>query len=170
MRFDSSMWITSWLRVDKRLVVHTAALYSRNLSGCSTNYGYYTRFRAWEKKRSYPEFLFYWREYPRQWCADLRFCQVDIQDVQFASGQQRLMIHMAAIMVSNFTNHLTCWRKIFVKQSLILVCCCHYPRDSWEMNSFRQRKYNGSGSSRDTQTIQSILIVGDLPVHQSFTV
>lgn len=101
--------IASWLELDKKLVVHTAGSVEAGiLSACSKNYGVLYPLQSLRKEMDHvPEIPFLVEGNTEDNSALIYdFARSISTRVQFANDQQRLMIHIAAIMVSNFTNHL----------------------------------------------------------------
>lgn len=114
--------IASWLRVDKKLVVHTAAsVESSVLSECSRNYGVLYPLQSLRKEMDYlPEIPFLVEGNTEDNGALIYdFAKTISKQVTFANGQQRLMTHIAAIMVGNFTNHLYVMAENYCKKENI---------------------------------------------------
>ncbi|HKH61029.1 MAG TPA: DUF2520 domain-containing protein [Flavitalea sp.] len=101
--------VASWLRVDKKLVVHTAGSVDIEIiSGCSKNYGVLYPLQSLRKEMDeLPHVPFLVEGNTKDDGALIHDLASTISgNVKFATGHQRLMTHIAAIMVSNFTNHL----------------------------------------------------------------
>ena len=101
--------VASWLHVEKKMVVHTAGSVDANiLSVCSKNYGVLYPLQSLRKETAHiPRIPFVVEANTSDANALIYdFARSISKDVQTATGRQRLMIHVAAIMVSNFTNHL----------------------------------------------------------------
>lgn len=97
------------LSLDKKLVVHTAGSVSMEvLSACSRNYGILYPLQSLRKEmKEIPEIPFLVDgNQPDDLALITEFAQSLSPMVQRAGDQQRLKIHLAAVMVSNFTNHL----------------------------------------------------------------
>ena len=106
---DAISHVASWLRVDKKLVVHTAGSVDIEIiSGCSTNYGVLYPLQSLRKEMDeLPHVPFLVEGNTEDDGALIYDLAMTISgNVKFATGHQRLMTHIAAIMVSNFTNHL----------------------------------------------------------------
>lgn len=111
--------IASWLVPDKKLVVHTAGSVEAGvLSTCSKNYGVLYPLQSLRKEMDHlPEIPFLIEGNTEDNGAFIYdFARSISTHVQFANGEQRLMIHIAAIMVSNFTNHLYMLAEDFCKK------------------------------------------------------
>ena len=101
--------ITSWLRVGKKLLVHTAGSVEKDiLSLSSKNYGVLYPLQSLRKElTSIPEIPFLVDGNTEDSGALIfDFAKSVSGNVQFANDHQRMISHIAAIMVSNFTNHL----------------------------------------------------------------
>lgn len=101
--------VASWLRIERKLVVHTAAsVEMEELSICSKNYGVLYPLQTLRKELDYlPEIPFLVEGNTEDNGAFLfDFAGSISPRVQFATSNQRLMIHVAATMVNNFSNHL----------------------------------------------------------------
>jgi predicted short-subunit dehydrogenase-like oxidoreductase (DUF2520 family) len=97
------------LQLDKKLVVHTAGSVSKDvLSPCSKNYGVLYPLQSLRREMTVlPEIPFLVdgnTDDDRALIADFA-CTLSNQ-VQCAGDEQRLQLHVAAVIVSNFTNHL----------------------------------------------------------------
>ena len=101
--------VASWLKVDKKLVVHTAgSVDSEVLSGCSKNYGVLYPLQSLRKEMDeLPQVPFLVEGNTEDNGALIYdFASTMSENVQFATAQQRRITHIAAIIASNFTNHL----------------------------------------------------------------
>jgi predicted short-subunit dehydrogenase-like oxidoreductase (DUF2520 family) len=101
--------IVTWLEVDRKLVVHTAAsVESEILSACTKNYGVLYPLQSLRKEMDcLPEIPFLVEGNTEDNGALIYdFAKTISKQVGFANGQQRLMTHIAAVVVGNFTNHL----------------------------------------------------------------
>jgi predicted short-subunit dehydrogenase-like oxidoreductase (DUF2520 family) len=101
--------IAASLRLDKKLVVHTAGSVSKDvLQPCSTNYGVLYPLQSLRREMiELPEIPFLVdgnTEDDKTLIAD--FAASISSQVQCANDEQRLHMHVAAVIVSNFTNHL----------------------------------------------------------------
>ena len=106
---DAIGHVTSWLQVGKKLVVHTAgSVESAILSGSSKNYGVLYPLQSLRKEMDYlPEIPFLVEGNTEDNGALIYdFAKTISKKVEFTTRQQRLMTHIAAIIVNNFTNHL----------------------------------------------------------------
>lgn len=114
--------VASWLRVDKKLVLHTAGSVKCSVLECSSkNYGVLYPLQSLRKEMGYfPEIPFLVDGNTEDNGAFIfDFAKTFSSDVKFANDQQRLMTHIAAIMVSNFTNHLYVAAEDFCKKENI---------------------------------------------------
>jgi predicted short-subunit dehydrogenase-like oxidoreductase (DUF2520 family) len=97
------------LALDKKLVVHTAGSVSKDvLQACSRNYGILYPLQSLRKEiEAVPEIPFLVDgNTPDDLAVISEFAQSLSPVVRKADDEQRLKIHLAAVMVSNFTNHL----------------------------------------------------------------
>ena len=97
------------LRLDKKLVVHTAGSVTREvLKNVSTNYGVLYPLQSLRKERSdLPEIPFLVdANTPDNITLIKDFAETLSNKVQVANDEQRKKIHLAAVLVNNFTNHL----------------------------------------------------------------
>jgi predicted short-subunit dehydrogenase-like oxidoreductase (DUF2520 family) len=101
--------VASELRLNNKLVVHTAGAVSKDvLSGSSKNYGVLYPLQSLRSElNEQPEIPFLVDGNTED---DLtlitEFANTISNQVQQANDEQRLKLHVAAVMVSNFTNHL----------------------------------------------------------------
>lgn len=101
--------VAEWLRVDKKLVAHAAASVDMQvLLPCSKNVGVLYPLQTLRKELDYvPEIPFLVEGNTKDNGALLFDIACTMSSkVNFANSGQRLMIHVAAIFVNNFTNHL----------------------------------------------------------------
>ena len=101
--------VTSQLKLDKKLIVHTAGSVSKNiLATCSKNFGILYPVQSLRREITIlPDIPFLVdgnTEDDLALIAD--FASTLSHQVEHASDEQRLKLHVAAVMVSNFTNHL----------------------------------------------------------------
>ena len=101
--------VAAWLRVDKKLVIHTAASARMNLlESCTKNYGVLYPLQSLRKELNeipvIPFLIDGNTEENRTLIAD--FASTLSSHVQYAGDEQRILTHIAAVFVSNFTNHL----------------------------------------------------------------
>ncbi|WP_315815631.1 Rossmann-like and DUF2520 domain-containing protein [Paraflavitalea speifideaquila] len=101
--------VAATLRVKDKLVVHTAgSVPSDVLKGCSTRYGilYPLQSLRWEMQ-ALPEIPFLVDANTEDDQLLVRDFAISLSNrVSIANDEQRLQLHVAAVMVSNFTNHL----------------------------------------------------------------
>jgi predicted short-subunit dehydrogenase-like oxidoreductase (DUF2520 family) len=101
--------VASELRLNNKLVVHTAGAVSKDvLSVCSKNYGVLYPLQSLRSElNEQPDIPFLVDGNTED---DLtlinEFANTISSQVQQANDEQRLRLHVAAVMVSNFTNHL----------------------------------------------------------------
>lgn len=101
--------IVSWLHVDKRLVVHTAGSVDAGiLYPSSKNYGVLYPVQSLRKEMENIHEIPFLVEgnTPDNGAVIFDLANSIGKQVKFANTQQRLMVHIAAIFVNNFTNHL----------------------------------------------------------------
>lgn len=107
---DSSIdEITHKLHLDKKLVVHTAgSIHKDVLRNCSRNYGVLYPLQSLRKEvERLPQVPFLVDGNTPDNCTLVTDLAKTISvQVEFADDQRRLLTHIAAVMVSNFTNHL----------------------------------------------------------------
>lgn len=101
--------VAAQLQLDKKLVVHTAGSVSKNiLSTCSKNYGVLYPVQSLRREINIlPEIPFLVDGNTEDDLALITdfACSLSNQ-VQRADDEHRLKLHVAAVIVSNFTNHL----------------------------------------------------------------
>ncbi|HEY0677758.1 MAG TPA: DUF2520 domain-containing protein [Chitinophagaceae bacterium] len=101
--------IHQWINLDKRLVVHTSAAVSKNvLSKISMNYGVLYPLQTLRKEQTeIPPIPFLVDGNTADDLALIQDFAGTLSDkVQVAGDDLRLRVHVAAVFVSNFTNHL----------------------------------------------------------------
>lgn len=106
---DAIAEVAGRLNLDKKLVVHTAGSVSKNvLQVCSRNYGILYPLQSLRKEiETIPEIPFLVDgNTPDDLAVISEFAQTLSTMVRKADDEHRLKIHLAAVMVSNFTNHL----------------------------------------------------------------
>ena len=106
---DAIPEVAANLSLDKKLVVHTAGSVSIEvLSNCSRNYGILYPLQSLRKEiETIPDIPFLVDgNTPDDLAVISEFASTLSPMVQQAGDEQRLKIHLAAVMVSNFTNHL----------------------------------------------------------------
>ena len=106
---DAIAGVVSLLPLDKKLVVHTAGSVSKEvLKNCSRNYGILYPLQSLRKEiEAIPDIPFLVDgNTPDDLAVISEFASTLSPMVQQAGDEQRLKIHLAAVMVSNFTNHL----------------------------------------------------------------
>jgi predicted short-subunit dehydrogenase-like oxidoreductase (DUF2520 family) len=111
--------IATWLRVDKKPVVHTAgSVEIEILIPCSKNHGVLYPLQSLRKEMDYlPEIPFLVDGNTEDSGTLIYDFATSIsQDVEFANDQKRLMVHIAAVITSNFTNHLYTVAEDFCKK------------------------------------------------------
>lgn len=106
---DAIAEVAGRLHLDKKLVVHTAGSVSKDvLQVCSLNYGILYPLQSLRKEiEAVPEIPFLVDgNTPDDLAVISEFAQTLSPMVRKADDEHRLKIHLAAVMVSNFTNHL----------------------------------------------------------------
>ena len=101
--------ISSWLKLEKKLIVHTAGSVSMHaLKNISRNYGVLYPLQSLRKEMNeLPAIPFLVDGNTEDNIALIMdFAQTISTQVAIANDEQRLKIHVAAVVVSNFTNHL----------------------------------------------------------------
>ena len=166
--------IISWLRVDKKLVVHTAAsVESSILSECTKNYGVLYPLQSLRKEMDYlPEIPFLVEGNTEDnGTLIYDFAKTISTQVAFANGQQRLLTHIAAIMVGNFTNHLYAMAEDFCnKQNIDFKMLLPSIKETAErLNKFSPAAMQtGPAVRNDTITIEKhIQLLEQYPFHRS---
>lgn len=116
---DAIPQVVSFLPLDKKLVVHTAGSVSMEvLKNCSRNYGILYPLQSLRKEiEEIPAIPFLVDgNTPDDLAVISEFAATLSPMVQQAGDEQRLKIHLAAVMVSNFTNHLYTLAEKYCKQ------------------------------------------------------
>lgn len=106
---DAIAQVAAALNLDKKLVVHTAGSVSKDvLQSCSRNYGILYPLQSLRKEmETIPEIPFLVDgNTPDDLAVISEFAATLSPMVKQTDDEQRLKIHLAAVMVSNFTNHL----------------------------------------------------------------
>jgi predicted short-subunit dehydrogenase-like oxidoreductase (DUF2520 family) len=106
---DAIAEVAGGLNLDKKLVVHTAGSVSMDvLKTCSRNYGILYPLQSLRKEiETVPEIPFLVDgNTPDDLAVISEFAGTLSPVVSKANDEQRLKIHLAAVIVSNFTNHL----------------------------------------------------------------
>jgi predicted short-subunit dehydrogenase-like oxidoreductase (DUF2520 family) len=101
--------VATQLNLDKKLVVHTAGSVSKDvLKECSRNYGILWPVQSLRKEiNELPEIPFLIdANTPDNLAMIAEFASSMQGAVKIAGDEERLKLHLAAVMVSNFTNHL----------------------------------------------------------------
>jgi predicted short-subunit dehydrogenase-like oxidoreductase (DUF2520 family) len=114
--------VASALRLDKKLVVHTAGAVSKDvLSDCSKNYGVLYPLQSLRSElNDLPDIPFVVDGNTEDDLALItEFANSISNQVQQAGDEQRLKMHVAAVMVSNFTNHLYALAKAYCMQEKV---------------------------------------------------
>lgn len=114
--------IAAQLRLDKKLVVHTAGSVSKDvLSVCSKNYGVLYPVQSLRSElNELPDIPFLVDGNAEDDLALItEFAGSLSHQVQQASDEQRLKLHVAAVIVSNFTNHLYTLAKAYCLQEKV---------------------------------------------------
>lgn len=110
------------LQLDKKLVVHTAGSVAKDvLKACSKNYGVLYPLQSLRREMTVlPDIPFLVdgnTDDDRTLIAD--FAATLSNQVQFAGDEQRLKLHVAAVIVSNFSNHLYTLAREFCMQEKV---------------------------------------------------
>lgn len=107
---DTALYsITSWLNTGNKLVVHTAGSVPMDvLSGCSTNYGVLYPLQSLRKEmKSIPEIPFLIEGNTADDLCLIEELASDLSNtVVKMNSEDRMRLHIGAVMVSNFTNYL----------------------------------------------------------------
>ena len=108
--------IAANLRLNNKLVVHTAGAVSKDvLSTCSRNYGVLYPLQSLRSElNELPDIPFLVDGNTEDDLAFItEFANSISHQVQQAGDEERLKMHVAAVMVSNFTNHLYALAKVY---------------------------------------------------------
>lgn len=111
-----------WLQLDKRLVVHTAAAVSKHvLKNVSKNYGVLYPLQTLRKEQSHlPEIPFLVDGNTADDLALIEdFAATLSSQVMPADDDMRLRVHVAAVFVNNFTNHLYALAEDYCKKEKV---------------------------------------------------
>jgi Uncharacterized conserved protein len=159
------------LPLDKKLVVHTAGSVSKEvLKPCSRNYGVLYPLQSLRREMTVlPEIPFLVdgnTEDDRALIAD--FAGTLSNQVQYAGDEQRLKLHVAAVIVSNFSNHLYTLAQQFCMQekvdfNMLLPLITAIAERLYQFSPFEVQ--TGPAIRRDEATIQKHLEV--LQQHES---
>lgn len=120
--------VASWLRVDKKLVLHSAASVKMDvLSACSKNYGVLYPLQSLRKEiKELPVIPFIVNGNTGDNCTLISdFAKTISNIVMVANDHQRIMTHVAAVFVSNFTNHLYSLAEDFCKKEKLDFTILH---------------------------------------------
>lgn len=101
--------INTQLRLDKKLVVHTAGSVTKEaLKNVSTNYGVLYPLQSLRKERNELPIIPFLVDAnsPDNITLIKDFAETLSTKVQVADDEQRKKLHLAAVLVNNFTNHL----------------------------------------------------------------
>ena len=157
--------VHEWLQLDKKMVVHTAASVSKDvLRNVSRNFGVLYPLQTFRKEQKYlPEIPFL---VDGNTPDDLALIQ-DFADslssrVLVADDATRLKMHVAAVFVNNFTNHLYVLAEDFCRKeqmefSLLLPLIGETARRLEELSP--QASQTGPAMRNDGETIQRHLQV-----------
>lgn len=110
------------LALDKKLVVHTAGSIERDvLTNCSKNYGVLYPLQSLRKEMAQlPDIPFLVDGNTPDNCALIADLARTVSSrVELADDRRRLQTHVAAVMVSNFTNHMYVLAEEFCKKEHI---------------------------------------------------
>jgi predicted short-subunit dehydrogenase-like oxidoreductase (DUF2520 family) len=111
-----------WLQLDKRMVVHTAAAISKDvLKNVSRNYGVLYPLQTLRREQSHiPEIPFLVDGNTADDLALIEdFAATLSTQVMHADDDMRLRVHVAAVFVNNFTNHLYALADNFCKKEQV---------------------------------------------------
>lgn len=111
-----------WLQLDKKLVVHTAAAVSKDvLKNVSRNYGVLYPLQTLRREQSHiPEIPFLVDGNTADDLALIEdFAATLSPQVMPADDAMRLRVHVAAVFVNNFTNHLYALAEDFCKKEQV---------------------------------------------------
>ena len=106
---DALASVNEWLQLDRRLVVHTAGSVSKHvLKGVSKNYGVLYPLQSLKAGMEVlPEIPFLVDGNTADDLALIKDFASDLSDkVEVADDEARLKMHVAAVVVNNFVNHL----------------------------------------------------------------
>lgn len=106
---DAISSVANNIQLDKRLLVHTAGSVAKDvLYKCSKNYGVLYPVQSLRKEMDeLPEIPFLVDGNTADNCTLIAdFAKTVSSNVRLADDRQRMLTHVAAVMVSNFTNHM----------------------------------------------------------------
>src|SRR2546421_5301314 len=119
---DALPSLAKWLKLDRKLVVHTAGSVTKNiLEPVSKNYGVLYPLQSLRIESAYlPDIPLLVDGNTADDLALIKDFASSISDkVEVADDLTRLKIHLAAVMVNNFTNHLYALAEIFCREEQI---------------------------------------------------
>ena len=163
--------VHEWIQLDKKMVVHTAAAVSKDaLRKVSRNYGVLYPLQTFRKEqREVPEIPFLVDGNTADDCALIQdFAGTLSQKVFVADDATRLKMHVAAVFVNNFTNHLYVLAADFCRKeqmefSMLLPLIEETARRLEELPPLASQ--TGPAMRNDTGTIQMHLqVLTDHPV------
>jgi predicted short-subunit dehydrogenase-like oxidoreductase (DUF2520 family) len=166
--------VAQLVRVDKKLIVHTAGSVEKDiLLPCSKNYGVLYPLQSLRKEMDYlPEIPFLVDGNTADNAALIEDLAKSISSyVQSAGDTQRLMSHTAAVIVSNFTNHLYTLAEDFcIKENLdfkMFMPLIHEVAERVQTNSPGSVQ-TGPAIRNDTSTINKhISLLSQYPLQRS---
>lgn len=155
--------VAASLQVKDKLVVHTAGSVTKEvLRGCSTRYGIVYPLQSLRKESQHlPGIPLLIDAGQADDLAVLQtFAESIATQVQAAGDEERLKLHVAAVIVSNFTNHLYALAEQYCKQEQADFSLLH-PLISEVAGRLRymtpQEAQTGPAIRKDTSTIQKHL-------------
>ncbi|HEX6181205.1 MAG TPA: DUF2520 domain-containing protein [Chitinophagaceae bacterium] len=157
--------VHEWLQLDKKMVVHTAASVSKDvLRNVSKNFGVLYPLQTFRKEQKYiPEIPFLVDgNTPDDLALIQDFAESLSSRVLVADDATRLKMHVAAVFVNNFTNHLYVLAEDFCRKeqmefALLLPLIGETARRLEELSP--QASQTGPAMRNDDQTIQRHLQV-----------
>lgn len=160
---DAIAAMASQLNLDKKLVVHTAGSVSKDvLTTCSRNYGILWPVQSLRKEiDELPEIPFLIdANTPDNLAVIAEFASSLQGEVKIAGDEERLKLHLAAVMVSNFANHLYTLADQYCRQEKLDFNLLH-PLISAIAERVRHfepaRVQTGPATRHDTRTIDKHL-------------
>jgi len=161
---DSSLSeISNKLFLDKKLIAHTAGSVSKNvLKNTSKNYGVLYPLQSLRKEiKAIPEMPLLIDANTKDNLVLLyNFAKTISDKVQIADDEERLKLHVAAIIVNNFTNHLYALTDDYCKKEHLdfKLLTPLIKETSSRISSFSPGKIQtGPAARNDTETIQKHL-------------